>query len=120
MIKMVQDHPTYQMVDGGWKSFKYTEPFSHYCKAKHWVNAINNCRHEPIGLEEVWGTKWWAMRQFTFLCSVAEVNAVHSWAWATNKNLTPQLKFHLDAPPTPVVAPVHIRRVQNVNHRLVK
>ena len=49
-------------------------------EAKQWVDDVNNCWHDPIGLEEVWGTKWWVMHQFTFLCSVAEVNAVQSWA----------------------------------------
>ena len=62
MLETVQDHPTYRKVDGRWKSFKYTEPFSRYSKAKHWVDDVNNRRHDPIGLEEVWGTKWWAMR----------------------------------------------------------
>jgi hypothetical protein len=70
--------------------------------------------------------KWWAMRQFTFLCLVAEVNVVHSRAQAKGKIMMPQLKFcrkltqqlmenTLDAPPTTVVAPVPIRRVQNAN-----
>ena len=31
--------------------------------------------HAPILLESVWMTKWWPNRQFTFLLSVAEVNA---------------------------------------------
>jgi hypothetical protein len=129
MVKTVQDHPTYRKVDGQWKSFKYTEPFSCYYKAKHWVDDVNNCHHDPIGLEEVWETKWWAMHQFTFLCLVAEVNAAHSRAQAKSKITMPQLKFFrklaqqkntLDAPPTPEVAPVRVRRVRNVNHRLVK
>jgi hypothetical protein len=63
MIEMVQDHPTYRMVNRQRKSFKHTEPFSCYCKAKHWVNDANNCYHDPIGLEEVCGTKWWANGQ---------------------------------------------------------
>jgi hypothetical protein len=58
MLEMREDHPMYQKVDGQWKSFKYTEPFSCYSKAKHWVDDVNNRRHDPIGLEEVWGTKW--------------------------------------------------------------
>ncbi len=72
------------------------------------------------------------MHQFTFLCSVAEVNEVQSWARAKNKNLSPQQKFcrklvqqmmenTLNAPPTSEVAPVCIRRVWNANHsRMVK
>jgi hypothetical protein len=53
-----------------------THAHENYCG----VDDVNNCRHDPIGLEETWGTKWWAMQQFTFLCSVAEVNAVNSRA----------------------------------------
>jgi hypothetical protein len=94
MIEMVQDHPTYRKVDGHWKSFKYMESFLHYCKVKHGVNDIDSCCHGPIGFEEVWGMKWWAMHQFKFLCSVDEVNAVHSWARATNEYSMPQLEFH--------------------------
>jgi hypothetical protein len=131
MVETVQDHPTYRKMDGQWKTFKYTEPFSRYCKVKHWVDDVNNRRHDPIGLEEVWGTKWWAMRQFTFLCSVAEVNAAHSRARAKSEITMPQLEFRrklaqqmmentLNAPPTPEVAPICVRRVRNVNHRLVK
>ncbi len=30
MLEMVQDHPTWRKIDGQWKSFKYTEPFSRY------------------------------------------------------------------------------------------
>jgi len=129
MLETVQDHPTWRMIDGSWKSFKYTEPFSRYSWAKHWVNDVNNRRHDPIGLEEVWGTKWWAMRQFTFLCSVAEVNAVQSRARAKNKNAEPQLDFRqqmaqqmientLDDPPTPEIAPVRHRPRRNADHTL--
>ena len=50
-------------------------------------------RHDPIGLEEVWGTKWWPMRQFTFICSVAEVNACQSLARGRREATLPQLEF---------------------------
>ncbi len=46
---------------------------------------MNNRRHAPIGLEELWRTKWWPNRQFTFLLSVAEVNCVQARARARNK-----------------------------------
>jgi hypothetical protein len=74
MLDEIQDHPTYRKVNGSWKTFKYSEPFSRYSQGKHWVDDHNNRRHDPIGLEEVWHTKWWPMRQFRFICSVAEVN----------------------------------------------
>ena len=93
MLDEIQDHPTYQKVDGSWKPFKYSEPFSPYCRAKHWVDNVNNRRHDPIGLEEVWHTKWWPMRQFIFICSAAEVNDVQSWARAWGETTMPQLQF---------------------------
>jgi hypothetical protein len=62
MLDEIQDNPTYRKVDGSWKTFKYSEPFSCYSRAKHWVDDVNNRRHDPIGLEEVWHTKWWPMR----------------------------------------------------------
>lgn len=90
---ILEDHPTYRRVNGEWKSFKYVEPFSRYNKAKHWVDDINNRRHDPIGLEDVWATKWWPTRQFTFLCSVSEVNAVNSRARARKEAAEDQLTF---------------------------
>ena len=131
MLETVQDHPTWRKIDGSWKMFKYSEPFSRYARAKHWVDDVNNRRHDPIGLEEVWGTKWWAMRQFTFLCSVAEVNAVQSRARGKNEVAEPQLHFRrelarqmientLDDPPTPEVAPVRHQPRTNADHALKK
>jgi hypothetical protein len=62
MLNEIQDHPTYRKVDGSWKTFKYLEPFSRYSQGKHWVDDVNNCCHDPIGLEEIWQTKWWPQR----------------------------------------------------------
>ncbi len=98
-------------------------------KAKHWVDDVNNSRHDPIGLKEVWGTKWWAMWQFTFLCLIAEVNVVQSRARGKNEGAEPQLNFHqelarqmientLDNPPTPEVAPVRRQPRRNADHAL--
>ncbi|KAL7476796.1 LOW QUALITY PROTEIN: hypothetical protein ACHAW6_002629 [Cyclotella cf. meneghiniana] len=50
----VDDH---RYVNGEWQSFKYCEPMSHHNRSKHWVDDINNCRHDPISLEDVWVTK---------------------------------------------------------------
>ena len=80
LMTTVENHTTYRYVGGEWKSFKYCEPMSHHNHAKHWVDDINNRRHDPIGLEEVWATKWWPHRQFTFICLIAEVNALNSRA----------------------------------------
>jgi hypothetical protein len=118
-------------VDGSWKTFKYTEPFSRYSRAKHWVDDVNNRRHDPIGLEEVWGTKWWAMRQFTFLCSVAEVNAVQSRARGRNEVTAPQLDFRrklaqqmmentIDEPVVPQLPAMRTRRPRSSEHKCLK
>jgi hypothetical protein len=66
LMTTVENHTTYRYVGGEWKSFKYCEPMSRHNHAKHWVDDINNRRHDPIGLEEVWATKWWPHRQFFF------------------------------------------------------
>jgi hypothetical protein len=58
LLEEIQDHPTWRLVDGEWKSFKYAEPLSHHNRAKHWVDDANNYHHAPIGLEEMWRTKW--------------------------------------------------------------
>jgi hypothetical protein len=88
-----QEHKTWQKVNGHWWLFNYTKPFSRYSRAKHWVDDHNNRRHDPIGLEEVWATKWWPMRQFTFICGVAEVNACYSQARGRCKAPVLQLDF---------------------------
>ena len=80
LMNEVPTHKTYRCINGEWISFNYTENISRHNKAKHWVDDVNNQRHAPIGLEDVWGTKWWPDRQFTFLCSVSEVNACMSRA----------------------------------------
>ena len=89
----VEGHSTWRCVNGEWKSFRYAEPFSRHNKGKHWVDDVNNRRHDPIGLENTWKTKWWPNRQFTFLLSVAEVNAGQSRARARDKNPDPTLIF---------------------------
>jgi hypothetical protein len=75
VLDKIQDHITYRQVNGKWVLFKYAEYLSRHNHAKHWVDDVNNCWHDPIGLEQVWAMKWWPNCQFTFLCSMAEVNA---------------------------------------------
>ena len=55
--------------------------------AKHWVDDVNNRRHDPIGLGDVWGTKWWPHLQFTFICSINSPRAKKETAES-------QLEFH--------------------------
>jgi hypothetical protein len=73
--------------DGQWGKFNYTEPIANHVTSKHWEDDMNNHRHAPIGLEDVWATKWWPYRQFTFLCSVAEINANNTVARANAARL---------------------------------
>jgi hypothetical protein len=55
----IQDHLTWHFVNGEWKTFKYAKLFSRHNHAKHWVDNVNNCCHDPMGLEKVWQTKRW-------------------------------------------------------------
>ena len=55
---------------------------------------MNNRRYDPIGLMQVWNTKWWPTQQFTFICSIAEANAVYSRARGRKAIPEPQLEFH--------------------------
>jgi hypothetical protein len=93
VLDEIQDHVTYRLIDGKWESFKYAEYLSPHNGAKHWVDDVNNRRHDPIGLEQVWATKWWPNRQFTFLCSIAEVNAGQARARARKLPAEPTLEF---------------------------
>ena len=89
----VEGHSTWRCVNGDWETFWYVEPFSRHNKGKHWVDDVNNRHHDPIGLEYTWKTKWWPNRQFTFLLSVAEVNAGQAQARAKDKKPAPTLDF---------------------------
>ena len=93
LLTEVDDHKTYWQKDGAWVSFNYVEYLSRHNRIKHWVDDVNNRRHDPIGLEQVWHTKCWETRQFTFICSVAEANSVYSRAHARQGKPTPQLAF---------------------------
>ena len=85
LLTPVLDHKTYhQNASGQWVSFNYPEFLSRHNHSKHWVDDINNRCHDPIGLEQVWHTKWWPTRQFTFICSVAEANAVNCQGQGTS------------------------------------
>jgi hypothetical protein len=83
LLTLVPDHVTYrQKPDGGWESFCFLEFLSNHNRSKHWVDDVNNRRHDSIGLEQVWHTKWWPTCQFTFISLVAESYAVHCKARA--------------------------------------
>ena len=93
ILDEIQEHVTWRLVDGTWKSFHYTEPLSRHNRSKHWVDDVNNRRHDPIALEDGWATKWWPNRQFTFILSVAEANAVQARARGKKEPAMPTLEF---------------------------
>ena len=77
VLDKIQDHGPWRLVGGMWKKFKYAEPFSHHNRAKHWVDEVNNCCQDPIGLEEVWAAKWWSNQHnhFSFVGRRGECSA---------------------------------------------
>ena len=54
---------------------------------------VNNMRHNTIVIEQVWHTKVWPTRKFTFIFSVSEANAVYSRARGRKAIPDPQLEF---------------------------
>lgn len=64
-------------------------------KYHHQIDNHNNCRHSPISLEEIWGTKHWPDRIFSFVLAVSEVNARKAVEYFQNdgKSIS-QLEFH--------------------------
>jgi hypothetical protein len=95
------------------------------------VDDVNKRRHSPISLESIWETKWWPNRQFTFLLSVAEVNAGMAKARATSRPADSVLDFwkrlaelmlenKLDARGVASNSPIRPRRTSNTVHVLKK
>jgi len=71
------------------------------------------------------------MRQFTFICSVAEVNAVQSRDRARGETTMPQLQFRrklakqkltktIGVQVVPEVVRVHTRRQTNIEHKCLR
>jgi hypothetical protein len=58
--RMVEtDREAWRVGKDCWSGFKYTEAIiTNHCIAKHWGGDVNNRRHAPIGLEDIWATKW--------------------------------------------------------------
>ena len=54
LLNKVPDHYTYRKKYGEWVTFKYADYLSLHNHIKHWVDDVNNRRHDPIGLEQVW------------------------------------------------------------------
>ena len=79
-LREIDDHHTRRVVNGQVKTFCYVKPISRHNLAKHFVNDVNNRRHDPIGLDQGWPAKRWDHCQFAFFSSAAEANAVNSQA----------------------------------------
>ncbi len=131
ILDEIQDHPTWWLVNGVWKSLKYTEPLSCHNRAKHWVDDVNNCCHNPIGLESAWATKWWPNQQFTFILSVVEANAAQAWVRAKKEAAMQTLEFQknlamkmmtnkLGDNGVAAASPKHTRDSLSINHALKK
>ena len=93
LLNKVPNHSTYQPKNGEWVKFKYAKYPTHHNHSNHWVNDVNNRRHDPIGIEQVWHTELWPTRQFTFICSVTEASAVYPRARGRKAIPEPQLEF---------------------------
>ena len=57
LLTEVDDQKTYRKKYGAWVRFNYVEYLSRHNRSKHWVDNVNNRRHDTIGLEQVWHTK---------------------------------------------------------------
>ena len=73
--------------------FCYVKTFSHNNKAKYCVNDHNNHRHVNVSLSDVWRTKWWPHRQFTFVLGIAKVNIINMMARTLKLPADSQLQF---------------------------
>ena len=81
-----------RLSDGNSKKFKYTECFANHYKYRHGVDDHNNLRHKVPSIEDSWRTKRWAVRVFSFILAISEVNAFLAYRYFIwNKNLQPEL-----------------------------
>ncbi|KAL7554463.1 hypothetical protein ACHAWF_019026 [Thalassiosira exigua] len=94
VLDEVADHEAYRKTSAGEVvRWKYAEPNSRHNRAKHWIDDHNQRRHSPLDLAQLWNTKWWPHRQFSFFLSVAEVNALNSRGRALGKEAESVLYF---------------------------
>lgn len=68
------------------KTLKYTEPYYNHYKKLGAVDTHNSRRHQPISIEETWGTKRWEHRAFAYHLAVAEVNSLFAYAHFVTKS----------------------------------
>ena len=75
---------------GGQVTFKYTEVFSNHFKFRHAVDDHNNLRQGVLSFEETWATHRWAIRIFSFILAVVEVNvflAFRYFVWNASQQM---------------------------------
>ena len=99
------------------------------------MDDINNRRHDLIGLEEMWATKWCPHRQFTSFYAIAEVNALNAKAGGRSEPVEAELIFWRRLPKkmltnkitdsggmchSSVRSSQRCRRSSTVEHKLVK
>lgn len=85
------------------KKFKYTEPFANHFLIRHAIDDHNNLRHQLPSIEVTWVTHRWAVRVFSFILAISEVNtylAMKYFIWDTDKicqlhNFRQELAFKL-------------------------
>ena len=53
LLNEVPNNSTYQQKYGEWVKFKYARYLSRHIHSKHWVDDVNNRRHDPIVIEQV-------------------------------------------------------------------
>jgi hypothetical protein len=75
-------------------SFKYPELVYNHFQYRDAVDSHNARRMAPIALEEVWATKRWPHRIFTYLLATTEVNCnLGESAFGEAQETRPQLEF---------------------------
>ena len=50
LLNELPNHSTYQQRNGEWVTFKYAKYISRQNHSNHWVDDVNNRRHDPIGI----------------------------------------------------------------------
>ena len=81
-----------RLSNGQRKSFKYTECFANHYRFRHCVDDHNNLRHKTPAIEENWKTNRWAVRVFTFILAISEVNAFLAFRYFIwDRKLLPKL-----------------------------
>lgn len=75
------------------KKFYYPEIIYNHFHYRHAVDDHNNKRHQPISIEQVWGTQWWPNRVFAFFIAITEVNCKMCYEHFLKSGALPMLTF---------------------------